>query len=72
MLKNIIQYIQNIFNKKKVIKELYESTEKSEESNNSDFINSLKEKVSKRKKKCNIESLICAGDGTGIKEKIKG
>ena len=70
IFRKIINYIKNIFSKQE-IKQL-DAPSKIEQEENSkklDFINSLKVKIEERKQK-RIETLVCEGDGLGIKKKL--
>lgn len=69
MIKNIFLFFRKIFIKENIIKivEAPKETVSKESSNN--FIASLKSNVVKKKKK-EVETLTCVGDGLGIQNKI--
>ena len=66
--KKIVNYIKNTFTKQEV-KKLENLKQNQKISKRPDFVSSLKAE-SKEKEKKRIETLICEGDGLGIRKKI--
>lgn len=69
VLKEIISFFKNIFKKNDKIKELPEPKAYISKDRNS-FIDSIKVTNIEKKKNKKIETLICDGDGLGIKKRI--
>lgn len=69
ILKKIIYFFKNILIKKHEIKELPEPKIDIQKDRNT-FIESIKVTNIEKKKNKKIETLICDGDGLGIKKKI--
>lgn len=74
IIKKLILFITNIFNKQNRIKVIEEPKTEIKVNNKSEFINSLKsdniikgEEITAKK----IETLVCPGDGLGIQRKIR-
>lgn len=73
VIKNIILFIQNIFNKKEKIKTLEENNvlkKQNDQCNKDEFSQLLKMNVKNKTSDKKIETLICTGDGLGIQKKI--
>ena len=64
LIKKFLDFIKNIFKKEEQIK-MIEAPQITSSRNN--FVNSIKVKLAKKSK---VETLICYGDGLGIKNKI--
>lgn len=69
VLKEIISFFKNILKKNDKIKELPEPKAYISKDRNS-FIDSIKVTNIEKKKNKKIETLICDGDGLGIKKRI--
>ena len=70
ILKKIINFIKNIFNKKDNVKMLETPIEPIHNETKKEFANSLKVSLPK-KTKPKVETLTCFGDGLGIQNKIE-
>lgn len=73
ILEDIKKFLKNIFNKKESFELLDKSKsiqEKSINTTKSDFMDSLRQNVRKRKK-AKVETMVCVGDGLGIYNKIE-
>lgn len=68
IINKMISFIKNIFSKKEEIKKLEAPKEILHEEKRSNFVTILKNTSMKKSK---IETLICVGDGLGIKKQIK-
>ena len=67
----ITSFIERLFKKKEEIKLIKESKEiNKQENKKNNFVNSIKVNLTPNLKKHNVETLICKGDGLGIKNKI--
>lgn len=71
IIKNIICFLKNIFNKQQDIKFLDEPKQVVSIDSKSNFIQSLKTTITEEKEK-KIETLVCSGNGLGIQKKISG
>lgn len=69
MMKKIFWFFKKIFIKKNIIKTIKAPTETVSKRPSNDFIDSLKSGVFKKRKK-EVETLTCFGDGLGIQNKI--
>lgn len=70
IIKKIILFITNIFNKQEKPKTLELPKQVISKEKRSDFIESLKITTLEREKHKKIQTLICEGDGLGIQKKI--
>lgn len=66
IIRKVILYIKNIFNKQEEVKKLEAPKEVLKEDKKSNFIATLK-----TAKKDKIETLICVGDGLGIRKQMR-
>lgn len=68
IIENIVVFFKKIFKKEEDIKMLETPINANEDKAN--FMNSLKVNIVKARKK-KVETLVCEGDGLGIKKKIE-
>lgn len=69
-IKNMFLFFKKIFNKEDNMKTIETPVKTVEEQEKTNFANSLKVDNAKEKKKKEVETLICVGDGLGIQNKI--
>lgn len=69
MIKKIFLFFKKMFIKENTIKSIEPSTETIPRKSNNNFIDSLKSSTIKKKKK-EVETLTCVGDGLGIQNKV--
>lgn len=67
IIQNIVLFFKKIFKKEDNIKKI--DAPKDVKTNKTNFVNSLRVNIIKKKKK--PETLVCYGDGLGIKGKIE-
>lgn len=73
ILDNLKIFFKKFFSKKEsydLLDKAKSDNEKSINTNKSDFMESLKQNV-KKKKKARVETMVCVGDGLGINNKIE-
>lgn len=73
VIRNIILFIKNIFNRKEEYKTLEENNvlkKQNDKCNKDEFSQLLKLNVKNKTGDKKIETLICTGDGLGIQKKI--
>lgn len=70
IIRNIILFFKNIFNKKEYIKALEAPKQIVNSDKKSNFIQSLKINSAEKTKEKKIETLICKGNGLGIQKKV--
>lgn len=70
IIKKIILFLKNIFNKQDEVRKLQEPKIVTEQNKKENFIENLKVTVIEKTTKKKIETLTCEGDGLGIKKKI--
>lgn len=70
IIQKILLLIKNIFIKRGKVKRLEEPKNIVEQNKRTEFIESLKNNTSIKRKKKRVETLICEGDGLGIQNKI--
>lgn len=70
IMKNIINFIKKLFHKDNNLKMIEAPVEEIRKSDKESFINSLKVNIVPKRKKKNVETLTCFGDGLGIQNKI--
>lgn len=66
IIRKMILYIKDIFNKKEEVKKLEAPKEVLREEKKSNFVATLK-----TTKKDKVETLICVGDGLGIRKRMR-
>ncbi len=69
IIKNILSFIKKIFIKEKSVKSISAPIEKPSKESRDNFITSLKANVTS-KRKTNVETQVCVGDGLGIQNKV--
>ena len=69
-IKNIFLFFRKLFNKEDSIKMIEAPVETTIKEDKLDFINSLKINRVEKRKKNNVETQTCVGDGLGIQTKI--
>ncbi len=70
IIQKILLLIKNTFIKQGKVKRLEEPKNIVEQNKRTEFIESLKNNTSIKRKKKRVETLICEGDGLGIQNKI--
>ncbi|MCI8654682.1 MAG: hypothetical protein HFJ48_02245 [Clostridia bacterium] len=70
IIKKIIKYIKSIFIKQEEVK-LIEAPKEDINNKKAKFLETIKVNVIEKRKKMEIETLICEGDGLGIQKKLK-
>lgn len=70
IIKKIILFVKNLFNKPKNIKTLEAPKQTIVQDRKVDFIESLKVTSLEKKKYAEVQTLVCEGDGLGIQKKI--
>ena len=70
IIRKVILFIKNIFDKQDEVKKLPEPKIIVNEHKKERFIESLKITTSQKRTKKRVETLICNGDGLGIQRKI--
>ena len=70
IFKRIVNYFKNIFMKNEKVKEIEAPKYEENLKTRNDFIEKLKVNIIEKRKNKKIETLICEGDGLGIKNKI--
>ena len=70
IIQKILLLIKNTFIKQGKVKRLEEPKNIVEQNKRTEFIESLKNNTSIKRKKKRVETLICEGDGLGIQKKI--
>ena len=70
IIEKIISFVKNIFYKQEEVKKLEEPKQHINQKTREDFIKSLRVITNGKRKKTEIETLICGGDGLGIQKKI--
>ena len=70
IIQKILLLIKNTFIKQGKVKRLEEPKNIVEKNKRTEFIESLKNNTSIKRKKKRVETLICEGDGSGIQNKI--
>ncbi len=70
VLKKFFTFIKSVFDKHNNVKKLVEPKELAEQDKKANFVKDLKVNVIEKETKKNITTLICNGDGLGIKKKI--
>lgn len=66
----IISFIKNVFNKQEKVKKLEVSKQGLNKKEEVDFIKSLRATTAGKRKKKEVEILICEGNGLGIQKRI--
>ena len=70
ILEKFILFIKNMFNKKEEPKQIEAPRVNLYKNQREDFLDSLRLDTIKKKKKKKFETLICKGDGLGIRKKL--
>ena len=70
IIKKMILYIKNIFLKDKEVKKIEAPKQVVIRNKEKDFNESLKVNITEKKRKNEVETLICKGDGLGIQKKV--
>ena len=70
LIDKIISFIKRLVKKEDTIKLLVERKPNEKPQNRKDYVKTLKVEINQTKKKKQIETLVCVGDGLGIQNKV--
>ena len=70
LIDKIISFIKRLVKKEDTIKLLVEGKSNENPRTSKDYVKTLKVEINQTKKKKQIETLVCVGDGLGIQNKV--